>query len=253
MIIYYRNDPVMCLTFPSNLKGVASDWFYSLSLCSLHNFLEVTEVFLTQYASRQEAKRNNHHLFSVKMSQWDSLKSYLNFFQSQLTKVSNYSEEVSALVLIIGLQITHPLHKHLLKHNIAKIREVLSWAQSYIQLEKTMKASSNHSAKPDDGGGKSKSAHEAPNHAQDRHRGQPTYKKKALPIHSPSPPQIYRSMERYTLLKLPVDKIFNTIKDWPWVSRSKPIQHNLLLPKLEEYCSYHDCKGHKIVHCWTLW
>jgi len=106
----------------------------------------------------------------------DSLKSYINFFQSQLTKVSNYGEEVFALAFISGLQVTHPLYKHLLKH-IAKMSKVLSRAQPYIQLEETMKAFFEHSTKPSDGGGKSKSTHEDPNHTQNRHREQPPYKK----------------------------------------------------------------------------
>ena len=49
-----------------------------LASYSLHNFLEVTEAFLTQYA--QEAKRNNYYPFSVKMRPRDSLKLYINFF-----------------------------------------------------------------------------------------------------------------------------------------------------------------------------
>jgi len=58
------------------LKGVVSDWLYSLPPHSLHNFEEVTEVFLTQYASRREAKKNNY-LLTIKMRQDDSLKSYI--------------------------------------------------------------------------------------------------------------------------------------------------------------------------------
>jgi len=66
-IVYSHNDPVMCFTFPFSLKDAASGWFYALPLHSLHNFGEVTEAFLTQYASRQEVKNNIHHLLSVKM------------------------------------------------------------------------------------------------------------------------------------------------------------------------------------------
>ena len=51
MVLYSRNDPIIYLTFLSNLKDVASNWFYSLLPYSLHNFKEVTEAFLTQYAS----------------------------------------------------------------------------------------------------------------------------------------------------------------------------------------------------------
>ena len=79
----------------------------------------------------------------------DSLNSYINFFQSQLTKASNCGEEVSALALISGLQVTHLLYKHLL--STKKMSETLSQAQTYIQLEEAMKVSSNHSAKPSDG------------------------------------------------------------------------------------------------------
>ena len=49
---------------------------------SFHNFEELTEVFLTQYTSCQEAKKNNHHLLTVKMSQGDNHKSYIVYFQS---------------------------------------------------------------------------------------------------------------------------------------------------------------------------
>ena len=74
--------PLLCITFPSNLKGVPSNWFYSLSPYSLHNFEEVIKALLTQYASRQEAKKNNHYFLSIKMRQSDSLKLYIGFFQS---------------------------------------------------------------------------------------------------------------------------------------------------------------------------
>jgi len=77
----------------------------------------------------------------------DNLKSYINFFQGQLAKVSSCGEEVSAFAFINGLQVLHP-YKHLLKHNFTKMSEVLSRAQPYIQLEETMKAFS----KLNDGG-----------------------------------------------------------------------------------------------------
>ena len=58
----------------------------------------------------------------------------------------NSAEEVVALTFISKLQVTQPLYKHLLKHNVAKMSEVLNRAQPYIQLEDAKKASSSHSA-----------------------------------------------------------------------------------------------------------
>jgi len=69
MVVYSRNDPLLCLIFLSSLKGVVSDWFYSLLSHSRNNFEEITEAFFTQYASRREAKKNNHHLLTIKMKQ----------------------------------------------------------------------------------------------------------------------------------------------------------------------------------------
>jgi len=147
-MLYSRNDSVMCLTFLSSIRDTTSGWFYSLPPCSLYNFSEVTEAFLTQYVTRQEAKRNSHHILTVKMRPEASLKSYINFLQNQLTKVSNCDEEVFVLAFISRLQVTHPLYKHLLKHNVAKMSEAFSQAQPYIQLEEAIKTSSNPSTQP---------------------------------------------------------------------------------------------------------
>jgi len=84
-------------------------------------------MFLTQYASRQEAKKNNH-LLSVKIWQSNNLKSYISFFQSQLAKVPNCGENICTVAFISRLQVL-PLYKHLLKHNITRMSEVLSQAQ----------------------------------------------------------------------------------------------------------------------------
>jgi len=85
-----------------------------------------------------------------------------------------------------------------------------------------MKAPSNPSARHSEDKTKSKSACEAPDHAPDQHRGQPPYKKQALPIMPSSSIRSYISAERFIPLKLPIDEVFNTFKDQPWVRRPKP-------------------------------
>jgi len=56
----------------------------------------------------------------------------------------------------------------------------------------------------------------------------------------------------FTPLKLPINEIFNTIKDQPQVRRLRLIMYDLILSGAEEYCSYHDGKGHKIIHHWGI-
>ena len=101
MVVTSRNDLLMCLTFPSSLEGVVLDWFYFLPPHSFCNF-KVSGAFLTQYVSRWEAKRNNHHLFTVKIRQGDSLESHVG------AKVPNWSDDVSALTFISGCKCLTP-------------------------------------------------------------------------------------------------------------------------------------------------
>jgi len=73
----------------------------------------------------------------------------MGYFQSQLAKIFNCGEDVSAFAFISRLQLSHPLYKHLLKHDITRMSEVLSRDQPYIELEEAMKSSVNHSLKRD--------------------------------------------------------------------------------------------------------
>ena len=156
------------------------------------------------------------------MRQEDSLKLYINFSKLANQNLVLWWRSLHTRVHQ-RLQVTHSLYKHILKHNVTKISEVLSRAQPYIQLVEAMKASSNRCAKPDDGEVKSKSPHEAFDHIHDQFCGQPTHKRQALPILPPNPLLDYRSMEQFTSLKLPINEVFNTIKDQPWVRRPRPI------------------------------
>jgi len=165
----------------------------------------VSESFLTQYVSRRETKRNNHHLLTVKIRQSDSLKSFIGNFWSLLAKVPNCSEGVYALTFISGMRLSNPLYKHLLKHNVTRMSKILSQAQPYIQLEEAMKTFSNYSVKPGDHGEKSKSPSKPLPLPKIRIGGNlPT--REALPILSPSPLCAYNLIEQFTLFKLPINK-----------------------------------------------
>jgi len=50
----------------------------------------------------------------------------------------------------------------------------------------------------------------------------------------------------------PINDVFNTINDQSWVRYPRTIQYNPTFSGAEEYCSYHDCKGHMTIYCWAL-
>jgi len=85
MAVHSHNDYLMCWVFPSSLKGVALDWFYSLLSQSLRNFEEVSNAFFNQYTSRQEFKKN--HFLTIKMKPRETFKRYIGYFQNQMAMV----------------------------------------------------------------------------------------------------------------------------------------------------------------------
>ena len=80
MVIHARNDSALCRIFPSSLKGLASNWFYFLPPHSIYGLEYLTKLFLAQYSFYQELNRNNHHLLSIKIKPFDSLKAYIRYF-----------------------------------------------------------------------------------------------------------------------------------------------------------------------------
>ena len=55
--------------------------------------------------------------------------------------VYNYSGDVAAVAFIIGLQTDHFFYKHLVKHDITNMKDILSRAQKYVQLDEAMRRS----------------------------------------------------------------------------------------------------------------
>ena len=135
MAVYSHDDLLMSWMLPSSLKGVASDWFYSLPNNSLWDFEEVRQAFYKQFASRREFKKNSNHLLTIKMNHWESLKHYVSYFQSQMAFVYNCNDDVAATAFVSGLQVTHSFYKHLVKYKVTKMMDILSRIQKYIQIE----------------------------------------------------------------------------------------------------------------------
>ena len=59
------------------------------------------------------------------MRPFDSLKAYIGYFQNQLVKIYNCSEDASALSFINGLWATYLLYKHLVKYAATLWSEIL--------------------------------------------------------------------------------------------------------------------------------
>jgi len=69
---------------------------------------------------------------------------------------------------------------------------------------------------------------------------------------SPSSLRAFKLTEHFTPLRLPINEVFNAMKDKLWVRRPRLNWYNPTHPGAEEYYSYHDIRGHKTIHCYSL-
>jgi len=58
-----------------------------------------------------------------------------------MAMVYNCSDDVATTASIAGLHINHSFYKHLVKHDITNMKDILSRAQKYVQLEEAMQGS----------------------------------------------------------------------------------------------------------------
>jgi len=80
----------------------------------------------------------------IKMRQGDNLKLH-RLFRNRLAKVSSCGDDVSALAFIGEMQVSHPLYKYLLKHDVTQISKVclepnliFSWRKLWRILSTTL-------------------------------------------------------------------------------------------------------------------
>jgi hypothetical protein len=240
MAVYSYDDGLLCRMFPSSLKGLASDWFYSLKPGTLHTFEQVAQAFLTQYSSCQEYKKNSNHLFTVKMAPGESLKIYLTRFQSERAKVHHCSDDVAAAAFISGLQVKHAFFASLVKHDVTEMCEILRRAPGYIHLEEA-RSSADQGKAPEK---KSDSNTSVKNSGNGNNFRKPFQfnNQKTFPANALEAP----------IFNTPINEIFSTFEDQPWVQRPPPLPRSERNLSSKDFCSYHQGTGHKTVDCKAL-
>ena len=61
--------------------------------------------------------------------------------------IYNCNKDVATTSFISGLQVTHSIYKHLVKHEVTKMRDILLWVQKYIHIEDVTQSAANRSPK----------------------------------------------------------------------------------------------------------
>jgi len=171
----------------------------------------------------------------VKMKFRESLKYYANYFQSQMALVYNCIKDVAVAAFISGLQVTNPFYKHVVKNDVTKMRSILVRAQKCIQIEEATQAASS---RPLIQGPKvEKSRPQFHLRKNLSHNSSVVHKPAMHATESSKRNEVEPNLVQF---RVPIDHIFNMIKDQPWVRR--PTRHLPLNPggsRSRNYCAFH--------------
>ncbi|XP_059428602.1 uncharacterized protein LOC132162383 [Corylus avellana] len=252
IILHETPDEIACQAFPLTLKGVAKEWFGSLSPKSVDSFDYLGQQFLGQFLATGRRKKNPTYLLSLMQGKDESLKEYLSRFNREKLTVESTDEQTILSALMHGIQTEGPLMAELSKRpKTGTLRQFNSKAEEFINQEETISALLKSKA------AESKFAADPvmtkprviiEKKKKDSQNPKVQDKKVGLLPH----PNHHQQYVGWTPLNTTVYRVFMEVKKDPsfrWPGRMKsPPQHR----STQKFCEYHNDHGHQTEDCISL-
>ena len=139
MELHRYQDPVRCRAFAITLKGPALAWFNRLPSSSISSFIELSIAFVSHFIGARKYRKPSYHLLTIKQGSQESLRSYVQRFNTESLKVDIPDEKfaITALISSLGVQ-SKDLMFSISKNPQASMVEVLAKAEKYINGEKAL-------------------------------------------------------------------------------------------------------------------
>ena len=141
-----------CRAFTITLKGLALAWFNRLPPSSISSFRELSIAVVSRFIGARTYKKPSYHLLTVKQGTQESLKSYVQRFNTAYLKIDILDEKFAITAFIVGLGMhSKDLMFSISKNPQASMDEVLAKAEKYINGEEALiskkESSSTHKEK----------------------------------------------------------------------------------------------------------
>ena len=139
MELHGYQDPVRYRAFAITLKGPALAWFNRLPLSSISSFRELSIAFVSHFIGARTYRKPSYHLLTIKQSSQESLRSYVQRFNTESLKVDIPDEKFVIIAFIAGLGVqSKDLMFSISKNPQASMAEVLVKAEKYINGEEAL-------------------------------------------------------------------------------------------------------------------
>src|SRR4051812_21481297 len=103
MRLHGATEPLMCLAFPTTLKGSARDWYNGLPRGSITSFRNLASLFSNQFAAGKKRNRDSTCLLSVTQKPNENLRDYIQRFNNERLDVEGCTDDVAKVAFMAGL------------------------------------------------------------------------------------------------------------------------------------------------------
>ena len=129
-------DLVRCRAFSITLKGLALAWFNKLPPSSISSFTELSIAFVSYFIGARTYRKSSYHLLTIKQSSQESMRSYVQRFNTESLKVDILDKNFVVTAFIAGLGVqSKDLMFSISKNPQASMAEVLTKTEKYINGE----------------------------------------------------------------------------------------------------------------------
>ncbi|XP_050259026.1 uncharacterized protein LOC126704024 [Quercus robur] len=135
MVVYSRNEALMCKVFLFSLGPIAMRWFDRLEEGSISSFQELTKAFRAQFYTCSKVPRPLDSLLSMAMREGETLKTYSNRYWEMFNEIDGDFKDMAIRTFKVGIPSKHDLRKSLTKKPVQSMHQLMDRIDEYKRLE----------------------------------------------------------------------------------------------------------------------
>ena len=132
-------DEIMCIAFPTTLKGPARIWFNRLMSNSIGTFKELSAQFTSHFIGGHRYKKFIACLMNIKQREDETLSSYITRFNKEALLIDEADNKILVAAFTNGLQKGKFLFS-LYKNDPKTMSDVLYRATKYVNAKDALLA-----------------------------------------------------------------------------------------------------------------
>ena len=263
MELHGYQDPVRCRAFAITLKGPALAWFNRLPpSSSVSSFRELSITFVSHFIRARTYRKPSYHLLTIKQNPQESLRSYVQRFNTESLKVDVLDEKFAITAFIVGLGVqSKDLMFSISKNPQASMAKVLAKAEKYINDEEALTSKRGSSSTHKEKSRTDKQRERSLKRQRDRERSPRRDRERSLKRRGsvkdrlrPPQPELRQqySPRLFTPLIATVSQVLCEVQHEKFLRWSSQMRTDPTKRDNTRYCEFHRDHGHRTNDCIQL-